>query len=129
MGPLVILVIVLVAVVTAFAAAAWGQFVDLRRKIAMMDLVKAAYAAGRDPPAAILEELARSGAREAPWSAVIAFSALAVGFWIAYARLDVADGKIAFLVVAATLTMTALGTFILALASGRRRRDSRGDGQ
>ncbi len=107
MGPMVILVIVLTAVLTAAAGAAWGQWLEHRRRVAAMDVIKAAIAAGKEAPREVLDEIARAGQREAPWSAVIAFTALAFGFWIAWARASGGDEATAFLVVAVTMTVTA----------------------
>ena len=117
MGPMVILVIVLTAVLTAAGGAAWGQWLDHRRRVAVMEVIKAAMAAGKEPPREVLDEIVRAGQREAPWSAVIAFTALAFGFWIAWGRTGGGDESTAFLVVAVTMTVTAAGLLMLSLMS------------
>ena len=127
MGPMVVLVIVLTAVLTAAGGAAWGQWLEHRRRVAAMDVIKAALAAGKEAPREVLDEIARAGQREAPWSAVIAFTALALGFWVAWGRTGGGDASTAFLVVAVTMTVTAGGLLILALMSPGRRRLQAGD--
>lgn len=117
MGPMVILVIVLTAVLTAAGGAAWGQWLEHRRRVAAMEVIKAAMVAGKEPPREVLDEIGRAGQREAPWSAVIAFTALAFGFWIAWGRTGGSDESTAFLVVAVTMTVTAGGLLIQALMS------------
>lgn len=115
MGPMVILVCVLTAVLTAAAGVAWGQFLEHRRRVAAMEVVKAALTAGREPPQQILDELTRAGQRKAPWTEVVVFTALAFGFWIAFFRAGGGDEQTAFLVVAATMSVTAFGCLMLAL--------------
>lgn len=123
MGPMVILVIVLTAVVTVAVGAAWGQLIEHRRRSSAMEVIKAAMLADKEPPREVLDELARVGQRRAPWNEVISFTALAVGFWVAWARTGSGDESTAFLVVAVTMTVTAAGLFVLALASAGKPRD------
>ena len=127
MGPMVILVIVVTALVTASMAAAWGQMLEARRRGSAMEVIKAAIAAGKEPPREVLDELARAGQRRPPWTEVIAFTALAVGFWVAFNRVGDEGSQTAFLVVACTMTVTALGLFVLALVSGRGSTKARDD--
>lgn len=116
MGPTVILIIVLTAVITAGLGAAWQQFLEQRRRAAVLDVIKAAIVAGREPPPEILAELAQAGRRKPPWSEVVLFSALAFGFWLAFSRVPAAsDAANAFLVVASTMSLTAVGCLVLAL--------------
>ena len=119
MGPMVIVVIVIVALVTASMGAALGQMLEARRRVAAMEVIKAAMAAGREPPREVLDELTRAGQRRPPWTEVIAFTALAVGFWVAFNRVGDESSQTAFMVVASTMTVTAAGLLVLALASGR----------
>jgi len=120
MGPMVILVIVVTAVVTAALGAAWAQMLEYRRRAAAMEVIKAAIVAGREPPREVLNELTGSGAGQgSQWSVVVAFTALSVGFWIAWWRTQNQEVATAFLVVAATMTVTAAGCALLALTSSR----------
>ena len=76
--------------------------------------LKAALEAGKEPPAIVYEQVDKAGRSKPPWSEVVVFSALGFGFWIAYAN-AAPDDKTPFLVVAATMTVTALGCLALAI--------------
>jgi hypothetical protein len=71
---------------------------------------------GKEPPAIVYQEVARGGGRNAPWTEVVVFTSLAVGFWIAFANAAGDERRAtAFLVVAATMSVGALGCLLLAL--------------
>jgi hypothetical protein len=118
MGPIVILTIVLVAVITGAAGVAWGQWLEHRRRVAAMDVIKAALMAGKEPPAIVMAELTRAGHRKPPWNEVVVFTALSFGFWVAFGTAG-EPARTAFLTVAVTMTVTALGVLLIALISPR----------
>jgi len=79
-----------------------------------MDIIKAAMEAGKEAPPVVYAQLRPAGRSKPPWTEVVIFSAMSFGFWIAFANAD-GDQRTAFLVVAATMTVTALGCLGLAL--------------
>jgi hypothetical protein len=93
-----------------------------------MDVIKAALEAGKEPPAIVYDQIAKAGQSKPPWSEVVVFSALGFGFWIAYAQ-AAPDDKLPFLVVAASMTVTALGCLALAIMRPDRGRDKDDDAQ
>lgn len=113
------------AVAVAMMAAAWSQLLEHHRRKQAMEVIKAAIEKGVEPPAVIYEQIASAGQPKPPWSEVVVFTSLALGFWIAYAQ-AAPDDKTPFLVVAATMSATALGCLALAvIRPGRGRNDSR----
>lgn len=102
------------AVVVAMIGAGWKQLLEHQRRKLAMEVIKAAIEAGKEPPPIVYQELSSAERAKSPWGEVIVFSALGFGFWIAYANAD-SDDRTAFLVVAATMTVTALGCLALAL--------------
>jgi hypothetical protein len=102
------------AVTVGMLGAGWAQWLEHKRRSQAMDVIKAALEAGKEPPAIIYEQVDKAGKSKPPWSEVVIFSALGFGFWIAYANAEV-DDKVPFLVVAATMTVTALGCLALAI--------------
>jgi hypothetical protein len=103
-------------VVVAVIAAGWSQFLEHRRREKALDIIKAAIEHGKEPPAIVYQEVARGGGRNAPWTEVVVFTSLAVGFWIAFANAAGDERRAtAFLVVAATMSVGALGCLLLAL--------------
>lgn len=102
------------AVAVAMIGAAWAQWLEHQRRSQAMDVIKAAIEAGREPPAIVYEQIKKAGQTKPPWGEVVVFSGLGFGFWTAYAN-AAPDDKIQFLVVAATMTVTALGCLALAI--------------
>lgn len=103
------------AVVTiGMLSAGWSQWLEHKRRSQAMDVIKAALEAGKEPPAIVYEQVSRAGQLKAPWGEVVVFSAVGFGFWIAYAN-AAPDDKTPFLVIAATMTVTALGCLALAI--------------
>jgi hypothetical protein len=102
------------AVTIAMIGAGWAQFLEHQRRKQAMDVIKAAIEAGKEAPPIIYEQLSKAGQTKPPWSEVVVFGALGFGFWIAFANAD-GDNRTAFLVVAATMTVTALGCLALAI--------------
>ena len=107
-----------------------GQgFVSLlehQRRTQTLDLIKAMLAAGKDPPQQLYDQLTQANQPKAPWSEVVVFTALSFGFWLAYANAD--DGRrTAFLVVAASMTVAAMGCLALALMRPGRSNPSSAD--
>lgn len=102
------------AIAVSMLGAGWSQYLEHQRRKQAMDVIKAAIEAGREPPQIIYDQLSKSERQKAPWSEVVIFTALGFGFWIAYANAESAN-RAAFLVVAATMTVTALGCLALAI--------------
>jgi hypothetical protein len=102
------------AVAIGMLGAGWGQWLEHKRRSQAMEVVKIALEAGKEPPPIVYEQINKSGQSKPPWGEVVVFSALGFGFWIAYAN-AAPDDKIPFLVIAATMTVTALGCLALAI--------------
>ena len=102
------------AVAVAMIGAAWAQWLEHKRRSQAMDIIKAAIEAGKEPPAIVYEQIKKAGQSKPPWGEVVVFSGVGFGFWVAYAN-AAPDDKIQFLVVAATMTATALGCLALAI--------------
>lgn len=110
------------AVTVAMIGAGWGQYLEHQRRKQAMDVIKTALEAGKEAPPIIYEQLGKASQSKPPWSEVVVFSALGFGFWIAFANAD-AEDRTAFLVVASTMTVTALGCLALALVRPDRGSD------
>ncbi|MBI1186230.1 MAG: hypothetical protein GC206_02690 [Alphaproteobacteria bacterium] len=111
-------VVVFGAVMLAAAAMGWSQWLDHRRRMKALDVIKAALERGAEPPALVYAELTRGRAAKPPWSEVIVFTALAVSFWVAYWRIG-GDDAVRFMVVATAFTVTAIGCLVVALMGAR----------
>ncbi|MGE0739752.1 MAG: hypothetical protein AB7O98_00295 [Hyphomonadaceae bacterium] len=115
-------VLIFGAVTVGMIGAGWSQYLEHQRRKQAMDVIKAALEAGREPPAILYEQIRKSNETKAPWSEVVVFSALGFGFWVAYANADLED-KTPFLVIASTMTVTALGCLALAIMRPGRGKD------
>jgi hypothetical protein len=102
------------AITVGMLGAGWAQWLEHKRRSQAMDVIKAALEAGKEPPAIVYEQIDKAGQSKAPWGEVVVFSGLGFGFWVAYAN-AAPDDKTPFLVVAATMTVTALGCLALAI--------------
>jgi len=102
------------AVTISMVGAGWSQWLEHKRRSQAMDVIKAAIEAGKEPPAIVYEQIQKTNQAKAPWSEVVVFTALGFGFWIAFSQAD-GDSRTAFLVVASTMTVTALGCLALAI--------------
>ncbi len=111
--PWMVAFFIFAAVTISMIGAGWAQYLEHQRRKQAMDVIKAAMEAGRDPPQIIYDQLSKSGGKP-PWSEVVVFTALGFGFWIAFSQAD-GDSRTAFLVVASTMTVTALGCLALAI--------------
>jgi hypothetical protein len=109
-----VIFVVFAVVVLAMIAQGWASLLEHNRRKQALDVIKAALSAGKEPPAILYEQLAKSDQAKAPWTEVVLFTCLGFGFWIAYANAE-GDQRTAFLVVAATMSMTALACLVLAL--------------
>lgn len=101
------------AVTISMISAGWAQLLEHHRRKQAMEVIKAAIEAGREPPQIVYDQLGQGG-QKPPWSEVVVFTALGFGFWIAFANAE-GESRVAFLVVAATMTVTALGCLALAI--------------
>lgn len=102
------------AVLVAMIGQGWASLLEHQRRKQALDVIKTVLASGREPPQQLYDLLREAQTPKAPWSEVVIFSALSIGFWIAFAYSD-GDRRVAFLVVAATMTFTALACLGLAL--------------
>ena len=105
------------AVTVGMIAQGWASLLEHQRRRQAMDIIKAAIEAGKEPPQIVYDQLSKADAPKQPWTEVVLFGALGAGFWIAYANAE-ADSRTAFLVVASTMTFTAIGCLVLALTRG-----------
>ncbi|MEQ1818249.1 MAG: hypothetical protein ABL871_06530 [Terricaulis sp.] len=102
------------AVSVAMIAAAWGQWLEHKRRSQAMDVIKAAIEAGKEPPPIVYEQIKKAGQSKPPWGEVVVFTGVGFGFWVAYGN-AAPDDKLQFLIVASTMTATALGCLALAI--------------
>lgn len=112
------------AVTVGMIAQGWVSLLEHHRRRQAMDIIKAAIEAGKEPPQVIYDQLSKADAPKQPWTEVVLFGALSAGFWIAYANAE-ADSRTAFLIVASTMTVTALGALALALLRGGKDNERR----
>lgn len=113
------------AVILAMLGQGWLSWLEHKRRSQAMDLVKSALESGREIPPEVSAQLGKADAGRQPWSEVVVFTALSFGFWMAYAQAE-GDQRTAFLVVAATMTVTAFGCLGLALMRPGRGNDDAG---
>lgn len=119
---------ILGAVTVAMLGAGWSQYLEHQRRKQAMDIIKAAIEAGKEAPPVIYEQIAKAGESKPPWSEVVIFSALSFGFWIAYANAPETENS-PHLIIAATMTVTALGCLALAIMRPDRGGKSSDDGE
>lgn len=112
--PWMVAFFIFAAVTISMVGAGWSQWLEHKRRSQAMDVIKAAIEAGKEPPAIVYEQIQKTNQAKAPWSEVVVFTALGFGFWIAFSQAD-GDSRTAFLVVASTMTVTALGCLALAI--------------
>jgi hypothetical protein len=105
---------ILLTITIGMLGAGWAQWLEHKRRSQAMDVIKAALEAGKEPPAIVYEQIDKAGQSKPPWGEVVVFTAVGFGFWIAYADAAPED-KTAYLVVAATMTVTAIGCLALAI--------------
>lgn len=115
---------ILVAVTIGMMGQAFVSLLEHNRRKMAMEVIKAAIEAGKEPPQQLYDQLSKADQTKAPWSEVVLFTALAFGFWIAFAQTD-GDKRIAFLVVAATMTVSAVGCLGLAIMRPGRGNDDK----
>ena len=125
-------------VVIAMIGQGWVSWLEHKRRSKAMDVIQAALEAGREVPPQLYDQLSGSadsglGATsglgfggKSPWSEVVVFAVLSVAFWIAFAFSE-GQQRVAFLVVAATMSVTGLGYLAYALFARRVSRNARGD--
>jgi hypothetical protein len=103
----------------------WVSFLDHQRRRQTLDIIKTAIQAGKEPPPELYALLRKDDAPRAPWGEAFVFGVLALGFWLAFAFMG-DERRMAFLVIAATMTVTSLGSIAFALLkSGRPHDDER----
>ncbi|MBI3438202.1 MAG: hypothetical protein HY054_06060 [Proteobacteria bacterium] len=116
------------AVTVGMLGQGWVSLLEHQRRTQTLDLIKALLAAGKDPPQQLYDQLTQSNQPKAPWTEVVVFSALSFGFWLAFFYSE-GGRRTAFLVVAASLTVTAIGCIVLALTRPGARSLTRDDEQ
>lgn len=123
----VVALLIFGAVTVGMLGQGFISYLEHQRRKQAMDIIKAAMEAGKEAPPIIYEQLRKAGQSKPPWSEVVIFSALGFGFWIAFSQAD-GEQRTAYLVIAATMTVTALGCLGLALmrpGEGGSRNDER----
>lgn len=119
-----VVLVIFAVIALAMLGQGWMSWLEHKRRSQAMDVIKAAIEAGREPPQAVYAQIQDGGGGKPPWSEVVVFTALSFGFWIAFSQAE-GDQRIAFLIVACTMTVTALGCLGIALMrpGGRRGAD------
>lgn len=102
------------AVTVGMIGQGWVSMLEHQRRKQAMDIIKTAMEQGKEAPPIVYDQLRKAGQSKPPWSEVVVFSALAFGFWIAFSQAD-GTQRTAFMVIAATMTVAALGCVGLAL--------------
>ena len=115
--------LILVAITIGMMGQAFVSLLEHNRRKMALEVIKAALEAGKDPPPQLYEQLSKADEGKAPWTEVVLFTALSVGFWIA-ATQSADEKHMAFMVVAATMTVAALGCLVMAILRSRRGRTS-----
>lgn len=110
------------AVAIGMIGQGWVSLLEHQRRRQTLDVIKAALQAGKEPPAELYGLLKNDSAQRAPWGEAFVFGVLAVGFWLAFALMG-GERRMAFLVIAATMTVTSLGSAAFALMRPGRSRD------
>lgn len=114
--------LIFAAVAIAMAGQALASWLEHVQRMRTLDIIKAAIDAGKEPPPQLYDQI-RAKKAEPPWTEFVVFAALAFGFGVAFAILH----NTVFLVIAISMSVTALGCLWLALARpGARRDDDKG---
>ena len=106
--------LIFAAVTVAMIAQGWVSFLEHQRRRQAMDVIKAAIEAGKEAPPIVYEQLRKEDEPKSPWTEVIVFTALSAGFWFAFSQSE-GNQRTAFLVIAATMTVAAIGCLVLGL--------------
>lgn len=122
MNNLGIMLFIFAAVAFGMIGQAWVAFLEHQRRRQTLDVIKAAFQAGKQPPPELYALLKKDAAPRAPWGEAFVFGVLALGFWLAFAFLG-EERRMAFLVIAATMTATSLGSLAFAMLKSGRSRD------
>lgn len=110
------------AVAVGMIGQGWASLLEHQRRRQTLDVIKAALQAGKEPPPELYALLKKESAPRASWGEAFVFGVLALGFWLAFAFLG-EERRIAFFVIAATMTVTSLGSLAFALMKPGRSRD------
>jgi len=119
--------LIFAAVSVGVLSQGWVEYLEHKQRKQAMDVIKASIEAGREPPAEMYAMLRTSSSemmKKPPWTEVIVFASLAVGFLLAFALMpstETGEPRMPFLVIGITMAATSLGCLALALF----RRDKR----
>jgi hypothetical protein len=122
MNNLGIMLFVFVAVAFGMIGQGWVSFLEHQRRRQTLDVIKSALQAGKEPPPELYALLKKESTPRAPWGEAFVFGVLALGFWLAFAFLG-DERRMPFLVIAATMTVTSLGSLAVAILKPGRSRD------
>ncbi|GAM99725.1 hypothetical protein U91I_03380 [alpha proteobacterium U9-1i] len=117
------------AVVVGMVGQGWVSLLEHHQRKQAMDVIKTAIEAGREPPAEIYEILRKSSSdlnNKPPWTEVVVFTALGIGFLLAYGVMpsaETGEPRMPFLVIGVTMVASAIGCLLLALFRPGRNRD------
>lgn len=116
------------AVAVGMIGQGWVSFLDHQRRTQTLDLIKSMLAADKEPPQQLYDQLTNADQPKAPWGEVVVYGALAFGFWLAFFYAD-AGRRTAFMIIAASMTVSAIGCLILAMTRLGDRKLTRNDEQ
>lgn len=122
MNNLSLMVFIFAAIALGMIGQGWVSFLEHQRRRQTLDVIKAVLQAGKEPPPELYSLLKKDSAPRAPWGEAFVFGVLALGFWLAFAFLG-DERRMAFLVIAVTMTLTSMGSLALAMLKPGRSRD------
>jgi len=119
--------LIFAAVIIGVGGQAWVSWLDHKRRVQALDVIKAAIEAGREPPAQLYEQIAPNpfssiGLSRRPWAEAVLFAAVAIGFWIAFGA-SAGEDREKYLLVASIMSASSVGCFALAMFRPGQRRD------
>lgn len=120
--------LIFAAIAVGVVAQAWTSWLEHKRRLKALDVIKSAIEAGREAPPQLYEQLeadpmAQMGLSKRPWGEAFVFGAVGVGFWIALAFADPGDNRDKFVLVASIMTAACVGCLALAAFRSRKRDD------
>lgn len=131
MDRVIIALLVCVTILTGLLSQLWVSWLEHKRRLKAMDLLKAHLDAGRTPPEELYDELAgrsRVMHERAPVVELVVFGAMSVAFWVGYVNSLNAggEGNSAYLVVATAMSVATIVCLAVLVLRTRRRSDDQG---